>query len=323
MRRALVLMTVLAMGVLLALSPAAAASDHRMRVNEIELSEAGSTAAQFIELVDVAVGEPFPFPPYGIVAYNSAGVQQGVEQTFPAGTFAPPRDNTRPFLVATDSASSAGIRDAELSLSLPTGSGQLCFFRGGDPDIANNRIHCLSYGSISSPVPTDPTGGGNEIGPTPPDGRSLQRCPAGPVVGNRTPKAANACAGAGGGGAGGGGGGSSASDTRKPKLKLGGKKTQDVDKLAVTVTLDEDGTVSATGTVRVPNSSKLYRFKKARKSVKAGKRVRLRLRLSRRAKRAVKRALAAGRRLRAKVKVTAADKAKNKTTKRKTIRLTN
>ena len=68
-----------------------------------------------------------------------------------------------------------------------------------------------------------------------------------------------------------------ATDTRKPKATLGGRKTQDVDKLAVTVTLDEAGTVSATGTVRVPNSSKIYRFKRARKSATAGKRVKLRL----------------------------------------------
>ena len=38
--------------------------------------------------------------------------------------------------------------------------------------------------------------------------------------------------------------------------------------------------MSATGTVRVPNSSKVYRFKKAKKSAKAGKRVKLRLKLS-------------------------------------------
>ena len=90
----------------------------------------------------------------------------------------------------------------------------------------------------------------------------------------------------------------------------------------MTVTLDEDGTVSATATVRVPNSSKVYRFKKATKSARSGRKVTLRLKLSKKAKRAVKRALASGRKLRAKVKVTAADRAKNRTTKTRSIRLT-
>ena len=84
-------------------------------------------------------------------------------------------------------------------------------------------------------------------------------------------------------------GGGSATDTRKPHARLAGARTQDIDKLSVTVTLDEAGTVSATGTVRVQNSSKTYRFKLARKSARAGAKVKLRLKLSRKAKRAVKR----------------------------------
>jgi hypothetical protein len=124
----------------------------------------------------------------------------------------------------------------------------------------------------------------------------------------------------GGGPTGGAPTGTSPPDTTRPGTTLGGKKTQKLDKLAVTVTLAEAGTVSAGGTVQVPGASKVYRFKKAKKSARKGQRVKLRLKLSRKARRAVKRALRR-RKLKAKIKITATDKAGNKTSKRKTIRL--
>lgn len=291
----------------------AAASEHLMIVSEIQLSEGGDSHKRFVELVD-PVDEPFTAgQPYGLVRYDGAG---GNAASFNfAPTLFASRNNTQPYLLATDSSSAAGVRDADLSLSLQEPSGQVCFYRSGDP---GNRINCLRYGTITSAV----SAGTSNQGATPGTGQSLQVCGAGAVVAAPTPKAANNCSGVGGPiGGGGGGGGGSSDDKRKPKATLGGKKTQDVDKLAVTVTLDEAGTVSATGTVRVPNSSKTYRFKKARKSAKAGTRVKLRLKLSRKSKRAVKRALRRGRKLRAKLVVTGVDKAKNRTTKRKTVRL--
>ncbi len=306
MRRGLV--PILALSVVFA-APAAA-SDHLMIVNEVQLSEGGDAHDRFVELVD-PVDEPFPNPTYGLAAYNGAG-GGGVFEDISGNPF-DLRDNTQPYLLSTPTSSAAGIRDAELNLAFPDGAGQICFTRNGSQ---NDRINCLRYGTITGPV----SSGTSNQGPTPPTNMSLQVCGSTTVVAAPTPKAANNCSG-GGGGPGPGGGGGPGTDTRKPTARLGGKRTQDVDKLAVTVTLDEAGTVSATGTVRVPNSSKTYRFKRARKSARAGRRVTLRLKLSRKAKRAVKRSLRRGRKLRAKIVVSGVDGAKNRTTKRKTVRL--
>jgi hypothetical protein len=295
----------LAVGLLALFATPAAASEHRMIVNEVDVSQTGK---QFVELID-PVDEPFPSPPYGLVVYSGAGIELDSQEIDPPGALAL-RDNTQPYLLAANAASSASTRDQELTVQLPTGAGQVCFYRT-DP---SNRINCLRYGTIASPK----SAGTSNQGATPGTGKSLQVCGSTTGVATPTPKASNNC-----GGGGGGGGGGTTDDKRKPTAKLGGKKTQDVDKLAVTVTLDEDGTVSAAGTVRVPNSSKVYRFKKATKSARSGRKVKLRLKLSRKAKRAVKRALRSGRKLKAKITVTAVDKAKNKTTKRKTVRLKN
>jgi hypothetical protein len=206
---------------------------------------------------------------------------------------------TDPYVVGKAGVSA---RDELLTLTIPNAPGKACFYRGA-PAASATVIHCLEYGS------TRP-------------GCSAQLQPSESVAfAAPTPGAQNSAGTAACGSSGGGGGGGTAGDTRRPTAKLGGKRTQDIDKLAVTVTLDEAGTVSATGTVRVPGSAKTYRFKRARKSATAGKRVKLRLKLSKKGKRAVKRSLRAGRKLRAKVTVTAADRAKNRTTKRKTVRL--
>ena len=282
----------LAIVVALVLAPSAQAADHLMHVNEVSVSPADATK-QFVEFLD-AGGEPFPETTYSLAILNSGGaiVQ---EQTFtqPHG-FA---FRTDPYVVGKPGVAGA---DKPLTLTIPNAPGRACFYRGS-PAASAPVIHCLQYGST-------------------PAGCSAQLQPSESVAfAAPTPGAQNSAGTAACGSSGGGGG--AAGDKRKPKVKLGGKKTQEVDKLAVTVTLDESGTVSATGTVRVPNSSKVYRFKKARKSASSGKKVKLRLKLSKRAKGAVKRSLRSGRKLKAKVKVTAADKAKNKTTKGRSIRL--
>lgn len=298
----------LALGLLAFVVPSAQASEHNMKVNELLLSADGSNDIRFVELLD-EFDEPFAGPSYRLRSYDAAGV------LFDSKTLNDPfssRDNTKPYLISTAAADAKYhvTGDQVWSLTLPPGdAAQVCFENAS----SNTIIHCLSYGSITTPVVAE---SGNQHAAKPADGNSLQRCSSGYVAAAPTPRAANAC---GSGGPGGGGGGT---DKRKPKTTLGGKKVQDVDKLAVTVKLDENGSVTASGTVRVPNSSKVYRFKKVKKSAKAGKKVKLRLRLSKKSKRAVKHALGAGRKLKAKIKVVGSDKAGNKTTKRKTVRLT-
>jgi hypothetical protein len=281
----------LAIVVALVLAPSAQAADHLMHVNEVSVSP-GDVTKQFVEFLDP--GEPFPQSTYSLAILDSGGaiVQ---EQTFtqPHG-FAL---RTDPYVVGK-----AGVsgRDELLTLTIPNAPGKACFYRGS-PAASASVIHCLQYG-------VTPAGSSAQ----------LQSCEsvafAPPTPGAQNTAVAGACAG-------GGGGGGTAGDKRKPKTTLGGKKTQDIDKLAVTVTLDEDGRVSATATVRVPNSAKVYRFKRATKSARSGRKVKLRLKLSTKAKRAAKRALRSGRKLKAKVKVTAADKAKNRATKTRSIRL--
>jgi len=282
----------LAIVIALVLAPSAQAADHLMHVNEVSVSPA-DVNRQFVEFLDP--GEPFPESTYSLAIQNSSGaiVQ---EQTFnqPHG-FALRSD---PYVVGKPGVAGA---DQALTLTIPNAPGKACFHRGS-PAASAPVIHCLEYGS------TRP-------------GCSAQLQPsesvafAAPTPGARNAAGTAACGSPGGGGVG------TTGDKRKPKTTLSGKKIQDVDKLAVTARLDEDGTVSATGTVRVPNSSKVYRFKKATKSARSGRKVKLRLRLSRKAKVAVKRALGSGHKLKAKVKVTAADKAKNRTTKKRSIRL--
>jgi plastocyanin len=110
-------------------------------------------------------------------------------------------------------------------------------------------------------------------------------------------------------------------DTAKPVASLSTPARQDVDKLYVKASMNEAGALTAAGTVSVPRAAaKVYRFKAASRGVAANAAVKLRLKLSKKSLRAVKRALR-HRKLRAKVNVTAKDKAGNRTVQKRTIRL--
>ena len=100
-------------------------------------------------------------------------------------------------------------------------------------------------------------------------------------------------------------------DKTKPVAKLGGKRRQRLAKLAVTVTVNEDATVRTSGSVKV--GRRKLALRKVKRSVRAGKKVNLRLRLSRRGKASALAALARGRKATASVRVTATDAAKNAT----------
>jgi hypothetical protein len=95
---------------------------------------------------------------------------------------------------------------------------------------------------------------------------------------------------------------------------------QRIGKLAVEARMGERGTITATGTIRAPNTSKVYRFKTVSRTVVPGLTVKLRLRLPKKALTVVRRALKR-RKLKAKVTVTAKDNSGNTRSEKGTIRL--
>jgi hypothetical protein len=128
--------------------------------------------------------------------------------------------------------------------------------------------------------------------------------------------------------AGGGGGvtlppttGGPGPDKVKPFQTLSFAPIQDVDKLFVRARMSEAGKLTARATVSVAGASKVYKFKTVSRSVAGNKLVKLRLKLAKKRLKAVKRALKRGKKLKAKVTVTATDKAGNKRAQKATIRL--
>lgn len=99
------------------------------------------------------------------------------------------------------------------------------------------------------------------------------------------------------------------------------RKLQDVDKIRVSASMLEPGTISAAGRVLGTSASSLFKLKRASKAVVPGKLVTLRLRLSRRDLRAAKRAIRAHKRVRARIRITAKDRPGNRITATRTIRL--
>jgi len=161
----------------------AAGADHNMFISEVLRSSGGSTAVQYVELLD-AVNQPFPASPYGIEIYDADGVLAGsVTVTVPA--------NTRRLYISTGAADAAfgTTGDALLDVALPT-DGQVCFVRGG-----GGKIHCLAYGCVTTLAGTALQ---TSLGATPPDGMSVQRQTAGTyAVTTPTPDADNTVAAAG------------------------------------------------------------------------------------------------------------------------------
>jgi IPT/TIG domain len=120
----------------------------------------------------------------------------------------------------------------------------------------------------------------------------------------------------------GGGGGGGGTDTTAPTATLGGRATQDIDKLSLTVGSDEAAALSGSATVNLPAVQKrLVRSRAASTDVAAGQTAKLRFRFARKTLRAVKRALADGKHLKAKITVTATDASGNASTATKTVKL--
>ena len=110
-------------------------------------------------------------------------------------------------------------------------------------------------------------------------------------------------------------------DKSAPVQILSGSKTQDIDKLTVTVRTNEAGTVTAGGTVSVPGASKVYRFKSVKRTVKANTRTKISLKLARKPLKAAKRAMKRKKKLKARVTVTAKDAAANASKSQLSIKL--
>jgi hypothetical protein len=254
-----------------------------------EVAPAGGPAEQFIELRD-PVPEPFPLPEYSVAATGADGAVLGSQVLTPPFPF---RDSTAPFVLG---GSNVTARHVALGFAIPAGAARACFYTGDSPP--SGLINCLEYGGLA-------------IAP----GQSAQRQSCGAVaVAAPTPNAPNVETGVCSGGGGGGGGdppGPGADETA-PQQKLAGKRRQDVDKLALTVTLSEAGSVTARASVNVPRAARVLRFRSVTRSVAADRPAKLRLLLGRKARRTVKNALARGARLTARVTVVARDVAGNR-----------
>ena len=116
-------------------------------------------------------------------------------------------------------------------------------------------------------------------------------------------------------------GGGPGPDKVRPFQTLTFTPVQDVDKLVVRARMSEAGTLRATARVSAPGASKVYKFKTATRSVGANVFTKLPLKLAKKQLKAVKGALKRGKKLKAKVTVTATDKAGNKRSQKATIRL--
>jgi hemolysin type calcium-binding protein len=114
-------------------------------------------------------------------------------------------------------------------------------------------------------------------------------------------------------------------DTTAPALQLSGATAQKVLRqrgvLVVAASPTEATTVTAKGKVIVLRSAKVFKLTRVTQRVPKGAKRTLKLKLTKKALNAIGRALKAGKKVNAKVTVTAKDVAGNLTTKRRTIRL--
>ena len=127
--------------------------------------------------------------------------------------------------------------------------------------------------------------------------------------------------GTGGGGTGGAGGGATVKDTDRPSCTVRYARRQRLKRLNVRARTNEPGTLNARAVVRVPGARKAIRFRTVSRQARQGRFTRLRLKLTRNNRRAALRAVRSGKRLRARVVVTARDQAGNTQRQRATISL--
>jgi peptidoglycan/xylan/chitin deacetylase (PgdA/CDA1 family) len=113
--------------------------------------------------------------------------------------------------------------------------------------------------------------------------------------------------------------GAPAPDRATVIARLLARRRQDVDRLRVSASMAEAGTLSAKGTVTLRRTR--FHLRTVTAAAAPGKLVKLRLRLTQKGLRAVKRALRSKRRVRARITVTARDAAGNVASAKRTVRL--
>ncbi len=146
MRRILLLALILLAFV--ALTAPAIASDHTVRITEIQTGQ-----FQFVELQD-SVDEPFPSQPYRLVFYDARGNRTGSENLSRNEL---DKTGTNPYTVAAF----AGANENLTGFPIAPDKGQVCFTRGSNEE----RVHCVSFGCVTNPVRSDL--GGNDPAPVP------------------------------------------------------------------------------------------------------------------------------------------------------------
>ena len=242
-----------------------------MRVNEVY---PGPPGEGFVELLDVLPGgEDVPYDEYAVSSYDASGAQVAT-QTF-----------TRPYpFAARDTPFVFGAGGDAPELALAPGSGKVCF----EVTILTDPRHCLPYENV-------------------PAGQSAQRQPCGragaapPTRGQENTLLEAVCAG------------------RRPcddprftfpgalKMKVIGKKFQDVDRFALKFLLNKDGDFSTRGSVLISNPThpgiptrrEVLVWGPIRREVKAGVPSRVKIPITTRFKRYVKRSLRRGKLVRA------------------------
>ena len=183
-----------ALASLLLLAAPALATYHLNMVNEVMLaSSSGDSSVQFVEFIDHGGSEEQFTPaiaPYKLVIYDAAGNKLGEQTLDPNGLRAAAAAN-REYLVSTPGVDSAFhvTGDERLTVTLPLAAGQACFEGNTSPPTA---VSCLTWGTITKPVPINMFGTGSANGPMPPNGESDQREAGNSIVAAcPTPKASN------------------------------------------------------------------------------------------------------------------------------------
>lgn len=113
-------------------------------------------------------------------------------------------------------------------------------------------------------------------------------------------------------------------DTTAPQLTLSGKAVQDALKqggVKVTAKTSEGSTLAAKGSVSIPRAGKSFSLVPAAAQAQAGVGVTLKLGVSKAARKKIKKALAAGKRVRSNVHVTAKDAAGNASSANQAVRI--
>jgi hypothetical protein len=171
------------LGSLAVATPLAQASFHREQVSEVLLvSSSGDSSAQFVGLLDRGGTEevfPSEFAPYKLVIYDAAANELGEQVLNAAGLRSAAAFGAR-YLISTAAADSAldAVGDERLRVPLPLIAGQACY----QLHLSPSAFSCMSWGTITKPVPTNSEGSGSANGMTPRIGESAQLRPDNSVV---------------------------------------------------------------------------------------------------------------------------------------------